>query len=418
MWQIQSLTSKNTRLNQSYFILGNPIKTQFGNGAMARLMFNPIGFVDIREVGIGDGLRTLSINGSTTPPYAGTATIEFIVQADDTFTANIHASWKDHEIKVTFNDAITPLHGISSSDYDNFQAMLAKGLIPYKNVPLPGQPKSGREIFSLAVKYFPLEKYREAMAYSIYDWTTSNFFRFLLFSEMAYTGLTNAPLDVASIQKMIWEHYFPPNYCAENKDFMGMFGLGAAQSQADVTREFTQAVADQLKPLVASEFNILKYAVLNLPRISTTTYPKLYRGAMPLNTRDGFTTSNRFGASMMEFSGNSGPLGQPLEMSLQDAKDKLFADGNYFVPKACWSFTDDYNDAVNYQNGIIITVSPPPGYDHWPSGGLIQPFSVNPHAVEFNFPMRTRYKVTRSSWEIVNGQKLLSIEATLLGTFD
>lgn len=417
MWLIRTLTNDNPQVTQAYYAMGSDIHAQLSDDSNVRLMLNPIACLDFRELTVDRGAKTLYINASNNLPYTGDANVDLTINADNTFTARVDATYVNGSSSQDLKGPLELLGGISAEDVANFNAMLNMGLIPYRQIPAPGVPKSGSEISALADQFFPNNPYKYEMAYSIYDWTTANFFRFLTFTEMAYTSIPGNPLDLASIQSMIWEHYYAPSYFAEDANFMNMFGLKAAQNEAQVASQLTAAVAAKLQPLVASELNILKYAVLNLPRISTSTYPQLFRGAMPLNTRPGFSSAKRFGASMMEFKGNSGPVGQPLEVALETAKAELFANGAYITPKACWSFTNTYNDAINYQNGIIVTVNPPAGYEYWPSGASILPFSVNPGAVEFNFPTRTRYQIEDTGWVTVNGQKLLSIEATLLGTF-
>ncbi|MEM7221105.1 MAG: hypothetical protein AAF515_22280 [Pseudomonadota bacterium] len=302
---------------------------------------------------------------------------------------------------------------ITAQDVKNFELLLNEKMIPYRNVPT-GTPKSVQELQDLGERYFPNSPYRLFQAESIYDWTTSDFVRFNLFTQFVYTGLPNLPLDVDRITALIWDCYYPPSYFATDADFMHMFGLPPVQSLQELREMMTPAYANILRPLVISEFKVFTQAVLDLPPISTRDHPMLYRGAMPMAVRKGTSTRDRFGAQMLEFSGNT-MAAAPLEIPLEEARVELFYPGATFRPKTCWSFSDSVAGARIWQQGIIVRAKPPPGAAYWPAGADITPFSLNPGTTEFNFPLQMKYRVERNAWTTINNQKVLVLDVIMEG---
>ena len=134
-----------------------------------------------------------------------------------------------------------------------------------------------------------------------------------------------------------------------------------------------------------------------------------------MGVRPGVSITDRFGAQMLQFPGNAGPTSQPLQIPLTQAQIELFQPGDIFASKTCFSYSDSYQGALDWQNGIVMTIHPPEGYDYWPSGGSITPFSLNPETIELNFPRETRYRVNSTQWITVKGEPVLAIDATVLG---
>ncbi|MEM7217124.1 MAG: hypothetical protein AAF515_02080 [Pseudomonadota bacterium] len=305
----------------------------------------------------------------------------------------------------------------TAQDFRNLDTLIGDGMIPYRNLPT-GTRKSEADLQALANTYFPNDPHGYHYALVIYDWTSADFVRFNLFTQMAYTSIAGDPLDVASMQQLVWAAYHTAEYSAENADFMNMFGLPAADSLDDVINLLTPDFVHALAPLVLSECRIFADAVLKLPDIPVASYPNLFRGAMPMSVRPGLSITDRFGAQMLEFSGNAGPLDVPLSISLPQARQELFYDGATITPKTCWSFSDSEAGAKVWQQGIIVAVEPPSATDYWPGGADITPFSLNPGTVEFNFPMRTRYQIKGTHWFPINDVPVLVLNAVMLGRDD
>ncbi len=417
MWKINSLTINSNPVRQAYYTDGQPLSATRNTDSVS-LMVNSIGYLTFQELSSGDGRYKLIVNGGGEYAYYGTASLDITVNLEGVSgkaTGTISGDFANGGSSQPLNFPLIPAVYPQAGDSDNLNSMIRDGILPYRSPPAPAVPKSQTELQALADQYLPNVPNNLDMAYAIYDWTTSDFFRFLMFSEMVYTGINGHPIDYPGICQMIWDHYYAPSYSAENADFMNMFMLRPAQSVADIQNQWSVGAAMKLKARVNSEARIMAQAVLSLPKISTADHPVLYRGAMPLNCRAGVSSVSRFGASLMQFWGNAGPADQPLEADLKTVLERLLADGAQIAPKACWSFTNSYDEALQYQNGIVITAHPPAGYAYWPSGGDIKPFSVNPDAVEFNFPQETFYQVNHAEFQTIQNQELLAIDITILG---
>lgn len=419
MWQIDSLNITTTPKRLGYLADGTMPGSQ--HSGAARLMINGYGYIDIMCWQQGSGY-VMSLNGQPVAEFTGVASLSILVQDGLRFNCSASATFVGGTGDTqTVTGSVEPIQGISDDDITLFREMRSSGIVPYRNPPPPATPRTDEDIASLGQHFFPGNPYAFEMAYAIYDWTSANYQRFLFFTEMVYTGVPAKPMDLPSIQKLVWDAYYLPSYFAENADYMNKFGLKAANNLQEVVDQLTPAVADRLRAMVNAETNIFTQGVLDMPKISTASYPKLYRGAMTITTREGVpNTTNRFAAQLYEFPLNSGPVTTPLQMPLDQAVREMFQPGQTITCKASWSFGDDVKIAESYQNGIIISVVPPTGSEVWPGGASIVDLSINPGATEFNFPRNMRYKVLGSeNMEIKdkdgNTKVVLHLELQMLG---
>lgn len=406
MWHLKNITQSTTPKRQVYLTNGDALNTRLGPaGTEYCLMFTGLGWINLKDIGHQDGGPHYWAIGIDTQIYwyDGDGQLEITLTDELNYTITGNGNY--------LSGKLNPVRGITEKDIKLFQEMLDLGIIPYRNLP-SGNPKSPEEIRKLGEQYFPNDPYGYFKAYAIYDWTSADFIRFDLFKQMVYTEIAGNPLDIASIAYLIWQAYYPP-YIASNADFMNMFLMKPANSEQEVVAQLTEKLANKIQSYCNAEFNIFTQAVLDLPKISNQTLPELFRGAPPMSTRVPIT--NRFCAQFLQFKGNAGPIGRSLEIPLKQGLDEYLQLDDIFTGKTCFSYSNNEEGAKVWQNGVLMTVQTPAGYDTWPCGADITPFSLNPKTIEYSFPLNTRYKTKKTEWITIKGKPVLHITAEMLG---
>ncbi len=381
MWRISQVINLTQPTQLVNMTDGLPINSRRGGaGNCFRLVVSEKGFLDIVDTGGHSGgphYWQLKLNGLTYW-YDGDGSITLTINNDGSFNAR----GDDNNI----SGQLLPLPQISDTDIALFQEMINKKIVPYQNIPdAPG--KTEEEITNLGLQLFPYSENSFELAMSIYDWTTADFARMVFFKIFVYSSITENPLDLASIANAIWTSSWPP-YVPQNEDYMNSFMMTPAQSLEEVTNQLNE-VAPQLYQYNQAENNILTAAFLSMPRTSTLAKPQLYSGQVDISNLG----TEHFATEFLEFSGNAGPVGNPLQMPLEQAFSTFIQVGKIITTKMVWSFTDSIEDAMHYQNGILLIVNPPEGAVSWNFANYITPLSDDPNKTEYTFPPNTKFLI-------------------------
>jgi hypothetical protein len=282
------------------------------------------------------------------------------------------------------------------------------GLIPYRNIPTGG--KSAAEIASLGRQYFPFTPYSYEIALAIYDWTTADFFRMDLFHLYRYTQLTKSPLDMAQIANGIWTANWPP-YVPSNADFMNSFMMIPAESLSDVSSQLDK-VAGSLQVYLDALARLIIAGKYALPRVSQLSQPFLYSGQVAISNLG----ESAFPIYFQEYPGNAGPVGKVMAMDLDVALDTFMAPSNVVILKTFISFTNSLNDAMHYQNGIVLKLSPPAQLRTWGDGiTYITPLSDEANKIEYTFSPGANIQIDSFEKKTVNQKQVTIIDMTFLG---
>lgn len=322
------------------------------------------------------------------------------------------------QLQTTHGGAIRgrlqPMPPLAGETIEAFQEMMRIGIVPYKDAPPPAVPKTDAQIQALGDQYFPGNPYRFDLAMSLYDWTSSDFIRQDLFNQLQYTAVPGHPLDLRTMARVIFGCSYP-GYSYKDANFMNQFLMRPATSEQDIYDQLL-TVYERIKPLAIAEMKVYENAVLALEPPRVDLYPQLYRGAMSMS--GGYNTGD-FSPSMFEFPGNAGPTDEPLYQLFDDALNGILSVGSVITTKGPWSFSNDMDGAKKWQNGILITLNPPPGATVWPGCADITQFSINPQTFEIDMPPPTRYRIDDYEWITItkNGepQRVCHFTMTLLG---
>ncbi len=403
MWSISTLNT--TGATQVYACDGQPITAtpRDVGGGVCRLIIAPFGYIDlVDQVHVSDGLPywTLDANGQVYP-YSGDAVVSITVTSATGFTLT--------GAEGTISGDLKPLPVLAGETIDAFRQMIEMKIVPYQNPP-SGTEKSAVELQALADAYFPGNPYGFDLAMALYDWTSSDFIRQDIFSQLQYTGVAGCPLDLVTMANVIWGCNYP-GYSAQDANFMNQFTMQPAYSLQNVYDQLQQ-VAATVKPLAMAELDVFKDAILRLSPLSVAECPYLYRGAMPMS--GGYDTGD-FAPSLSEFSGNEGPTFAPLYQAFSEALDGVLKPGSIITTKGPWSFSNDLAGAKVWQNGILITLRPPQGAKYWPGCADITPFSLNPETFEVNMPPPTRYRIESYEWTTIEDKPVCHFTMTILG---
>lgn len=405
MWSIASVKVNTIPAAPYYVCDGLPLEKVRGpEGASFRLMINGLGYIDIDDVGHqpgGDHYWALDLNGLRYW-YDGQGSLDFVIEADGSFLATGQGNNVSGQLQAL--PAVTP------QVIELFEEMMAKQIVPYQNPP-SGTTKSIKELQALGDKYYPGDPNRFYFAMCLYDWTSPDFIRIDGFNQMAYTGLKGLPLDINSFAQTIWRCDYP-NCTAKDADFMNMFLMKPATSEADVLQQL-EPVAAQVQQYAIAETTLQINALLKLPKISSKEYPLLYRGGMAISGN----TLDNFAPSLLEFPGNEGPTSEPLVYPFDDALNTMLQPGSVITLKTPWSFSNDLAGAKVWQRGVLVTCKPPEGYSEWPGGADITAFSLNPDTFEVNFPPNTRFKIESYEWITIEGKPVCHFVMVMLGYY-
>lgn len=405
MWSISSV-KVNSKVATSYYVCdGMPLEKVRGpEGASFRLMINGLGYIDINDVGHqagGEHYWALDLNGQRYW-YDGQGSIDFIIEIDGSFLATGQGNEVSGRLKSL--PIVTP------EVLALFDEMMNKKLVPYQNPP-SGTTKSIEELKVLGAKNYPDDPNGFNYAMCLYDWTSPDFIRIDAFNQMVYSGVKGLPLDLDSLAETIWACDYP-SCTAKDADFMNMFMMKPATSEQDV-RQQLESVATKVQQYAIAETTLQINALIKLPKVSSKTYPLLYRGGMAIS---GNTLKN-FASSLLEYPGNSGPITKPLTCSFEEALNTILKPGSTITLKTPWSFSNDLDGAKVWQRGILVTCKPPEGYDVWPGGADITDFSLNPDTFEVNFPPNTRFEIESYEWITIKDKPVCHFIMKMLGYY-
>ncbi|MGJ8691021.1 MAG: hypothetical protein ACSHW0_00920 [Thalassotalea sp.] len=403
MWTVNSIQNNTAPAADISFSDGQPINMVRGpEGACFRLLVAGHGYIDLTDTGHQPGgphYWQIIINDAIYW-YDGQGAISL--------TINNNGSYQVTGDNNNFSGQVMPFESINSDDISNFNWMLDNHYIPYQNIPdEPG--RSVEEIKTLGLQYFPYSPYGFEMAMAIYDWTTADFTRIDFFNIFTYSEVNGAPSDMDSIAKGIWSADWPP-YTPKNKDYMNSFLMTPAESLANVQQQLKEQ-APILNAMNLSENNIIMAALAGMPRTSTIAKPNLYSGQVAIANLG----TGKFASYFTQLPANSDPSLPPIEMNLQKAIDSFMAVGQTLTLKTFMSFTDSFDDAMHYSNGIVICVSPSKDTVTWQQATYITPLSDGPTKVEYLFNIGTKFLVKNITNVKYQGKALVQFDIQIQG---
>lgn len=386
MWTLSSFSASGAI--QSYACDGLPICNVERSTGLLRIVVAPIGYLDLVTTDHHEGgliYTQMEISGES-----------MIFGSEDSFTLSISAAGEftlssEHGNSMAGRVSLLPV--LAGETIDAFRSMMEPlKIIPYEDPP-GVHVKTKEEIAALGEKYFPGNPYSFDLAMAIYDWTSSNFIRQDLFHQLQYTGVAGHPLDLDTMAGVIFGCNYP-GYTHTDANFMHQFLMQPATSETDVYDQL-QGVYEQIKPLAIAEMKVFTSGVLSLAPPTVADYPLLYRGAMSMS--GGYDTGD-FAPSIFEYPGNAGPTTEPLYQAFSEALEGCLKPGSIITTKGPWSFSNDKAGAEVWQNGILITLSPPEGATEWSGCANITEFSINPGTFEIDMPPPTRYRIDGYTW--------------------
>jgi hypothetical protein len=142
-----------------------------------------------------------------------------------------------------------------------------------------------------------------------------------------------------------------------------------------------------------------------MPRTSLVDHPLLYSGQMDIQNLG----SEHFATEFLQFPLNSGPVGVPLELPLQQALATFIVPGAKLTTKMVWSFGSSMEEAMTYQNGIILVAVPPAGSIVWDTVSYITPLSDDPTKIEYTFAPGTSFLVMNVETMTIQGKQVVVI---------
>lgn len=185
---------------------------------------------------------------------------------------------------------------------------------------------------------------------------------------------------------------------------MNSFLMQPATSLADVQSQLSTVISTLLA-FNASENSLVTAGFLSLPRTSVLSQPLLYSGQMDIQNLG----TEHFAAEFSESPLNNGPVGTPMCMPLATALSTFASVGSVLTTKMVWSFGSSMQEAMQYQNGIIVIASPPPGAVVWDSASYITPLSDESDKIEWTFAPGTSFLVENIVNTTINNQPVTEI---------
>jgi hypothetical protein len=370
-----------------------------GFGVSSRLIVSGLGFLDVVDLSSVFPFIPSNANFNNTVNLTYTdlvAPFALTIGSDGSFTATIHTASASGTLK--------PLPAIQPTDVANLDLMIATNHVPYQNIPdAPG--KTTAEIRVLGQQFFPFTPARFELAMAVYDWTTADFTRMVFYNIFAYTSIGSPPypLDLASIATAIWESNWG-TYTPSNADYMNSFYMTPATSEADVLAQL-EANYTTVQPLNTSELAVLAAACASMPRTSVIQQPLLYSGQVDIYQLG----TEHFATEFLQFPLNSGPVGTPLEMPLQDALNTFLTVGSTLTTKMVWSFGSTMSEAMTYQNGIILIAAPRRQSMVWDEACYVTPLSDDPNKIEWVFSPGTSFLITSIETRTISGKDVVVI---------
>jgi hypothetical protein len=324
---------------------------------------------------------------------------------------------------------LKPLPTIAAADIDETLAMADRGLIPYRDLrAAPG--RSVEQLTQLAAQLFPFCEARarngdprkvgiaeaarataRALATAVYDATTPGFARLALCDHLAYCGIGEAPhpLDLATLAHALW-HGGWASYRPDDEDFMGSFGLVPAASEEELRAQLARGLA-VLQARHAAARRVLTAALAALPRTSVMQVPQLYGAQVePLHLGP-----EHFASGFVEFAGNAGPVEAPLALPLAQALASMLTIGATVTTKMMWRFCSSMPEALTYQNGVLLILTPPPDAAVWDHAACVTPLSADPNKQEWLVAPGTRFAVRSAGTYPMLGREVTMLSLQVLG---
>jgi hypothetical protein len=402
MWQFQSI--ENPSGASLWFSDGEPLEVpRGGKGVSSRLIVEGQGFLDVTDFqnGFPNGpvMDMVNLNGQVfnyTPNPSVDLTLS--LPGNGTFSATQVSKG------ITLSGQLKPLPVISAADVNDFNQMIEDNYVPYQNIPdAPG--KTTAQIAALGLQLFPFTPYSFQLAMAVYDWTTASFTRVVLMKIFEYTSLGSAPypLDQASIAAAIWESNWG-TYTPQNVDYMNSFMMVPANSLQNVQNQLAQ-VAPALQTFSDVENRLLCAAFQSLPRTSIVSEPQLFSGQVDISQLG----TEHFGIEFLQCPLNDGPVGTPLQIPLEVALDTYIQVGQVITSKMVWSFGSSLEEAMQYQNGIVLTANPPSDAWVWDTVSYITALSDDPTKIEYTFAPGSSFEVLAVAQTTVQGKQVWSI---------
>lgn len=402
MWQFQSI--ENPSGASLWFSDGEPLEVpRGGKGVSSRLIVEGQGFLDVTDFqnGFPNGpvMDMVNLNGQVfnyTPNPSVDLTLS--LPGNGTFSATQVSKG------ITLSGQLKPLPVISAADVNDFNQMIEDNYVPYQNIPdAPG--KTTAQIAALGLQLFPFTPYSFQLAMAVYDWTTASFTRVVLMKIFEYTSIGSAPypLDQASIAAAIWESNWG-TYTPQNVDYMNSFMMVPANSLQNVQNQLAQ-VAPALQTFSDVENRLLCAAFQSLPRTSIVSEPQLFSGQVDISQLG----TEHFGIEFLQCPLNDGPVGTPLQIPLEVALDTYIQVGQVITSKMVWSFGSSLEEAMQYQNGIVLTANPPNDAWVWDTVSYITALSDDPNKIEYTFAPGSSFEVLAVAQTTVQGKQVWSI---------
>lgn len=402
MWQFQSIDNPSNA--SLWFSDGQPLGAlRGGKGVSSRLIVADQGFLDITDFQngfpTGPVMDVVDLNGKNFD-YTPNPTVQLALSLPGNGVFYVTQS----STGITQSGQLKPLPTISAADADYLDQMIADKYVPYQNIPdAPG--KTTAQIAALGLQLFPFSPYSFQLAMAVYDWTSASFTRIVLMKIFEYTsmGPTPYPLDQPSIAAAIWESNWG-TYTPQDADYMNSFMMTPANSQQDVQTQLTQ-VATALQTFSDTENRLLCAAFQALPRTSVVSQPQLFSGQMDISQLG----TEHFGIEFLQCPLNEGSDNVPLQIPLQDALDTYIKVGQIITTKMVWSFGSSLDEAMKYQNGIVLTANPPTDAWVWDAASYITALSDDPTKIEYTFAPGTAFQVMAVEQSTVQGKDVWSI---------
>lgn len=311
---------------------------------------------------------------------------------------NVDQSGEAANVFSTFNmplairGRLKPLPSIMSADAQHLSSLIASRYVPYQAIPNGGLPDA--TIRALGRRFFPFTPYSYELAMALYDWTTASFARLVFMKVFQYTSMPGLPLCYGDIANMISESNWGP-YTPENPDFMRSFMMTPAASLLDVRMQLAR-VATPLRIWSDVQNRLLTAAITAMPRTTRFSRLRLFSGQVDIKQ---FTTS-RFGPGFLQCPINRGPIAETMKWDFENTLRTFVSAGSLITTKMVWSFTDTYQGAKHYSNGIILVIYNPPFVNPsrqaslvWDTASDVTPVSSEPKKTEWTFPPRSQFRV-------------------------
>jgi hypothetical protein len=187
-------------------------------------------------------------------------------------------------------------------------------------------------------------------------------------------------------------------------------GNSCAASEEELRAQLARGSA-ALQARHAAQQRVLTAALTALPRSSVMQVPQLYGAQVePLHL-----VPEHFASGFVEFAGNAGPVGAPLAQPLEEALASWLTIGATVTNKMMWRFVSSMPEAMTYQNGILLILTPPPDSAVWDHAACVTPLSADPHKQEWLIAPGTRFVIRSAGTYPMLGRAVTMLSLQVLG---